>query len=188
MYFHKQIYTNSASKTRTIIFFLNQIILILLLWTLESSHLRKEHSVASFWKSWEKEHVAIVAGCVCVCGTDKSSCISITYFHYARTHKVLGSLQTNSEKQFLPKQHERSVVKVALCCLKVRKYQKLGCQYNLNSTFLCIFIMIKSLITSSHTLFPLFSLSRASASFKISDGLNKVVVKCLHLSSSAPCH
>lgn len=28
---------------------------------------------------------------------------------------------------------------------------------------------------------------RASASFKVSDGLNKAVVKCLHLSSSAPC-
>lgn len=106
---------------------------------------------------------------------DKSSCISITYFHYDRTHKVPGSLQTNGEKQFLPKQHERSVVKVALYCLRVRKYQKLGCQYNLNSTFLCIFVMIKPLITWSPTLFSLFSLSRASASFKVSDGLNKAV-------------
>lgn len=93
---------------------------------------------------------------MCVCGTDKSSCISITYFHYDRTHKVLGSLQTNGEKQFLPKQHERSVVKVTLYCLKVRKYQKLGCQYNLNSTLLCIFITIQSLITWSHTLLLYF--------------------------------
>lgn len=94
--------------------------------------------------------------CMCVCGTDKSSCISITYFHYDRTHKVLGSLQTNGEKQFLPKQHERNVVKVALYCLKIGKYQKLGCQYNLNSTLLCVFIMIQSLITRSHTLFLYF--------------------------------
>lgn len=93
---------------------------------------------------------------MCVCGIDKSSWISITYFHYDRTHKVLGSLQTNGEKQFLPKQHERNVVKVALYCLKVRKYQKLGCQYNLSSTLLCIFIMIQSLITWSHTLFLYF--------------------------------
>lgn len=124
---------------------------------------------------------------MCVCGIDKSSCISITYFHYDRTHKVLGSLQTNGEKQFLPKQHERNVVKVALYCLKVRKYQKLGCQYNLSST---LFVHIhydpvfNYMITYS---FSLFSLPRAPASFKVSDGLNKAVVKCLHLSSSAPC-
>lgn len=82
---------------------------------------------------------------VCVDGTDK--CISIVYFHYDRTHKVLGSLQTNVKKQLLPKQHERNVVKVALYSLKVRKYQKLECQYNLNSTLLCISITIQCLIT-----------------------------------------
>lgn len=86
----------------------------------------------------------MVTGCVYVCVAQIKvvSCTSITYFHYDRTHKVLGSLQSNGEKQFLPKQHERNVVKVALYCLKVRKSQKLGCQYNLNSTLLCILIMI----------------------------------------------
>lgn len=107
----------------------------------------EEHAVASFRKAGKRVCCNSYRVCMCVCGTDKSSCISITCFHDDRTHKALGSLQTNSEKQCLPKQHERNVVKVALYCLKVRKYQKLGCQYNLNSTLLCIFIMIQSLIT-----------------------------------------
>lgn len=69
---------------------------------------------------------------------------------------MLGSLQTNVKKQILPKQHVRNVVKVALYSLKVRKYQKLECQYNFNLTLLCISIMIQSLITWSHTLFLYF--------------------------------
>lgn len=82
---------------------------------------------------------------VYVCMWHRLKCISIAYFHYDRTHKVLSSLQTNVKKQIPPKQHDRNVVKVALYSLNVRKYQKLG--QNLNSTLLCISIMIQSLIS-----------------------------------------
>lgn len=64
---------------------------------------------------------------MCVCGTDKSVFLLLISI-MTELHKVLGSLQANVKKQILPKQHERNVVKVALCSVKVRKFQKLGYQ------------------------------------------------------------